>query len=92
MLVTAEEGTIEIKVGENFAETDMERLVEAVQSSVPFSEIILDFSDAYDFPDSSFPAFIRKIKQTSGAKPCVSLRGLSSHQLRLLKYLGLLRA
>ncbi len=92
MYVRAEEGTVEIKVEENFAAADMEPLVEALKSSVPFSEVIVDFSGAYDFPDSSFPSFIRDIKETSGDGACVSLRGLSSHQSRLLRYLGLLRS
>ncbi len=92
MYVRAEEGTVEIKVEENFAEADLKRMVETLTSSVPFAEVIVDFSEAYDFPDSSFPLFIQQIKRTSGAKACVSLRGLSSHQSRLLRYLGLLRS
>lgn len=92
MHVRAEEGTVEIKMEENFVPADMERLLESIKSSLPFSEVIVDFTDAYDFPDSSFPPLIREIKQSSGDGACVSLRGLSPHQLRLLKYLGLLRS
>jgi len=91
MRVDAEDGTVEVKLEEDFADVDAERIVEILESVAPFSELIVDFTDAYEFPDRSFPSFIQAIKRTAGTGPCVSFRGLTTHQSRLLKYLGLRR-
>jgi len=90
MHVEARDGTVEIRLGEGF--DDVEGIVGILKSVAPFSELIVDFTGAYDFPDLSFPSFVETVKQASGTGPCVSLRGLTPHQSRLLRYLGLLRS
>ncbi len=89
MHVEAQGRTVVLKVEDTFATPDMEVVFQILGPFAPFSDLIVDFSDAYEFPDSSFPSLFKVIEQLAGVR--VALRGLTAHQSRLLKYLGLLR-
>jgi hypothetical protein len=87
MRVEAHDGTVVLRLGEELA--DLERIVEVLESFAPYSELIVDFTDAYEFPDASFPSLCQAIRRTD--RPHLAFRGLTVHQSRLLRYLGLLR-
>lgn len=90
MHVEAHHGSVVLNVGEHFTTPDLECVVQILGPFAPFSHLIVDFTDAHEFPDLSFPPFFEAIRRISGNH--VAFRGLTAHQLRLLRYLGLLQS
>jgi hypothetical protein len=87
MHIEAEQGTVLIKLGRRFASPDAERLGQTLESLAPFSQLIMDFTDVREFPDASFFSLLKALPAL--ADVTVVLRGLTLHQSRLMKYLGL---
>lgn len=87
MHIEAEQGTVLIKVGRRFGPPDAEHLAGVVESLAPFSQLIVDFTDVREFHDAAFLSLARALRAL--AEVPVVLRGLTIHQSRLLKYLGL---
>ncbi len=90
MHVEALHGSVVLKVGERFTAPDLECVVQILGRFAPFTHLIVDFTDAHEFPDLSFPPFFEAIRHIGGTH--IAFRGLTAHQLRLLRYLGLLQS
>jgi hypothetical protein len=87
MYIEAGQGTVLMKLGRRFGTPDAERLAQAVESLVPFSQLIVDFTDVRESHDAAFFSLAGVLRAL--AEVSVVLRGLTIHQSRLLKYLGL---
>jgi hypothetical protein len=87
MQIEEEDGTVLLKLGTRFTTPDAERLGQAVESLAPFSQLILDFSEVREFHDAAFLSLSKALRALAKVK--VVLRGLTLHQSRVLKYLGL---
>jgi hypothetical protein len=87
MHIEAKHGTVLLKLGRRFTAPDAERLRQAVESLAPFSELTLDFTEVHELHDAAFLSLSRTLAELVEVK--VVLRGLTLHQVRLLKYLGL---
>ena len=77
-----------LKLGKTFVASDAERVVKILESLAPELELIVDFTDVYEFHDGAFPALFKAVEPLAGR---VAFRGLTTHQRRLLQYLHLLR-
>ena len=86
MHVEAEHGTVLLKVGSRFASSDGERLEQTLGSLAPFSNLIVDFTDVREFHDAAFFSLSKVLRGCGEAR--VTLRGLTLHQSRLLRYLA----
>lgn len=87
MHVEAKNGRIQLKLGRVFAVRDAERVAEMLKSLAPFSDLVVDFTGTHDFHDAAFPALYAAIHGLTAVR--ITLRGLTEHQSRLLKYLDL---
>lgn len=87
MHIEARQGTVFLKLDDRFTARDAERVSEAVEALAPFSQLIVDFSEVREFHDAAFFSFSRVLRAL--AKVNVVLRGLTRHQTRVLRYLGL---
>lgn len=87
MHMAAQDGRLLLKLGRTFAARDAERMSEILESLAPFSELVVDFTDVHEFHDAAFPALFKAMEPLAGIR--VTLRGLTEHQARLLKYLNL---
>ena len=85
--IEAEQGRLLLKLGSHFTTPDAERLDEAMRSLAPFSQLVVDFTDVRETQDSAFFLLSEALRRL--AKVTVVLRGLTMHQSRLLRYLGL---
>ena len=79
-------GSLLLRFGRQFGPAEAERLTATIRSFAPFSQLILDFSDVRDLQDSAC-GMLAATLAASGAHKVV-LRGLTRHQSRMLKYLG----
>lgn len=80
------DGSLVLRLGRHFGAADAERLAETIRCFSPFSRLTLDFTDVRDLQDSAWGAIAATLA-ASGAQD-VALRGLTAHQSRMLKYLG----
>jgi hypothetical protein len=87
MHIEAEHGTILLKLGRRFTAPEAERVGQAVESLAPFSQLIVDFTEVREFHDAAFFSLSKALRALARVK--VVLRGLTRHQARLLRYLGL---
>ena len=87
MHVEEQQGTVLARLGSSFARGDAELVRNAVRTLAPGTKLVVDFTAVRDCHDAAFfslcdaLAAVRKVDLT--------LRGLTLHQSRLLKYLGL---
>jgi hypothetical protein len=88
MHIEANNETVILKrLGTTFAERDAQRAAEMLQSFTPFSKLILDFTKVRECHDVAFLSLMKTLQPLVGV--AVVLRGLTRHEARLLKYLGL---
>ncbi len=87
MHIEARQGMVFLKLDGHFTVRDAERVSEAVEALAPFSQLIVDFTEVREFHDAAFFSFSRVLRGL--AKVNVVLRGLTRHQTRVLRYLGL---
>jgi hypothetical protein len=88
MHVEARNGTVTLKKLEgSFAVRDAERIAELIRSLAPFSRLVLDFTAVRECDDAAFLPLVDTLKPLVGV--AIVLRGLTRHEARLLKYLGL---
>lgn len=87
MQVQVQNGTIRLKLGRVFTVRDAERMAQMLNSFEPFSELVIDFTGTHEFHDAAFPALYRAMQRLAGVR--VTLRGMTEHQSRLLRYLDL---
>ncbi len=87
MHIEAEHGTVLLKLGRRFAAAEADRLAQTVRSLAPFSQLILDFTDVRELHEAGLLSLTKALAVVSGVK--VVLRGLTLHQVRVLRYLGL---
>ena len=87
MQVQVQSGTILLKLGRVFTVRDAERMAEMLKSFGPFSELVVDFTSTHEFHDAAFPALYGAMQRLTGVR--VTLRGMTEHQSRLLRYLDL---
>jgi len=88
MHVEAQDGTVILKVlGGSFASRDAERMAELLGSLAPFSQLVLDFSKVRQCDNAALLPLVEMLRRFRNA--AVVLRGLTLHEARLLRYLGL---
>ncbi len=88
MQIEAENGTLILKkVGSAFTVGDAERMAEMLESLAPFSDLVLDFTGVRECHDAAFLALVKMLQRLVDV--AVVVRGLTHHEARLLKYLGL---
>lgn len=88
MHVEAQDGTVILKqLGKTFAERDAARMAEVLQALSPFSQLVLDFTRVHECHHGAFLSLVKLLQPLVGV--AVVLHGLTQHEARLLKYLGL---
>ena len=87
MHIEAEHGTVLLKLGRHFTVQDADRLRQAVESFVPFSQLTIDFTEVRELHDAAFLSLSKTLAALVDVK--VVLRGLTIHQVRVLRYLGM---
>ena len=88
MNIEAKDGTVTLrKIGRTFAARDAERMAELLHNFAPFSRLVLDFAAVREYDDSALLPLVRMLQPLTGV--AVVLRGLTRHEARLLRYLGL---
>jgi hypothetical protein len=88
MHVEAQDGTVILKkLGKTFAVRDAERMGELLQTLAPFSQLVLDFTRVHECQDAAFLVLLKTLQPLVGV--AVVLRGLTRHEARLLRYVGL---
>ncbi len=87
MQVEATRGTLQMRFGRRFAAAEAERLEETIVALGPVNRLTLDFSDVREFEDAAFVPLARTLRSLD-ATARVSMRGLTLHQRRMLKYFG----
>jgi hypothetical protein len=87
MHVEASPGALLVKFGVRFAAAEVESLQGSIAAFAPFTRLTLDFSDVRHFEDAAFGP----LASTLGVLGSVEfrMRGLTLHQQRMLKYVGL---
>ena len=86
MHIDARQGTLLVKLGPSFVIEDARRLGEIVQTLVPLSNLVLDFTAVRECHDAAFFTLSDVLRGSHGAH--LRLRGVTLHQARLLRYLG----
>ncbi len=86
MHIEAEHGTVLAKLGRRFTGKDADRLCQSLQSLAPFTELVVDFTEVRELHDAAFLSLSKALAALVQVK--VVLRGLTLHQVRVLKYLG----
>ncbi len=69
-----------------FGPAEARALGERLAAAVPGSRLTLDFSDVREFEDVAVGALAQAL--TTSSRAAVAIHGLSLHQQRMLKYLG----
>lgn len=75
-----------MRFGRRFAVAEAERLAETIAALGPVVRLTLDFSDVREFEDAAVVPLARILRALVPGS--VSLRGLTLHQRRMLKYFG----
>ncbi len=84
--IVATRETLSVSIGARFHMADAERLVEALAAFPPSARLTLDFATVRESDDSALMLVARALRDLSCTE--LSLRGLTMHQQRLLRYLG----
>jgi anti-anti-sigma regulatory factor len=80
-------GTLVIRFGERFAAEEVERASEAILVTSPLSQLTLDFGDVQHLDLTAIIPLAEALKRLQGVS--VLFRGLTLHQSRMFKYLGI---
>jgi STAS domain len=86
MHIEAEHDAVVLKLGRRFTPHDADRLREAIEALAPFSQLTVDFTEVRELHDAAFLSLSQALAALVHVK--VVLRGLTLHQVRVLKYLG----
>jgi hypothetical protein len=87
MQIDAVRDTMNVRMGATFGAPDVTRLDEAVAALGPFSRLTIDFGGVRQCDDAALARLASAL--VSFPKVEVTIRGLTTHQSRLLGYLGL---
>lgn len=87
MQVDAVRDALTIRVGSTFGAPDVLRLEEAVNALGPFSRLTIDFVGARECDDAALVYLARVLAGIPDGE--VNVRGLTTHQWRLLTYVGI---
>jgi hypothetical protein len=87
MHIDAVRDRLSVHVGDSFGARDVERLQEAFAALGPFSELNIDFAEARQCDDAALAQLAGTLLNFD--RGAVRLRGLTTHQWRVLTYLGL---
>lgn len=80
-------GDLRVRLGRRFDAPDAERVADAVLAFAPFSRLTVDFTNVREFSDAAVIPLARTLAGLDRVH--VLLRGMTRHQYRLLRYLGL---
>ncbi len=86
MRVEAVRDALTVRVGSTFGAPDVMRLEEAVNALGPFSRLTIDFVAARECDDAALVYLARVLACIQDGE--VTVRGLTTHQWRLLTYVG----
>ncbi len=86
MQVETSRGSVLVRFGRRFGPEEAERLEETVVAFSPVSQLVIDFSAVHQFEDAAVIPLARTIRARPGIR--LSLRGLTLHHIRLLRYFG----
>lgn len=88
MQMEAEDGTVILKkIGTTLTLDDAHLMSKLLDTLAPFSQLVLDFTTVRECDDAAFLRLATAIQHLAGV--AVVLRGLTRHEARLLKYIGL---
>jgi hypothetical protein len=87
MRVHATPGAVVIRFGKRFSAPEAERVSETVLALAPVSSITLDFTDTRELQDATILPLASLVVKLQVDR--VQLLGLTRHQVRLFRYLGL---
>ena len=87
MVIESRRGELSVLLGVTFHAKDAERLRDAIGALGPSSRLTVDFSNVHDSQDVALAMLVDSVVDMPPGK--VALRGLTLHQKRLLKYLGI---
>ncbi len=85
MGLQAENEMVVFRIGARFNGADADQLRHALESLAPFSHLVLDFTGVREFHDSASFSLANALRAFGNVQ--VTLRGLTHHQFRLMRYL-----
>ncbi len=86
MQVDAVRDALTVRVGSTFGAPDVMRLEKTVNALGPFSRLTIDFVAARECDDAALVYLARVLAGIEDGE--VTVRGLTTHQWRLLTYMG----
>jgi hypothetical protein len=86
MQIDAVRDTIRVQVGRTFGAPDVTRIDEAFAALGPVSSLTIDFGKARRCDDAALARLATSLASLPATE--VTIRGLTTHQFRLLTYLG----
>lgn len=86
MKIESNRGTLEAMVGQACDPEDIDELQQAIEAAGPLSQMLIDFSA---LQRCDYPALMKLASVLSSVNNCeIALTGITSHQARILRYLG----
>lgn len=85
MVIHAKEGTLRVRLESEFGLDQSRRLMETLEAFGPVSRLIVDFSGIQESRDASLALLARTLASIPGE---LALSGVTLHQARVLRYLG----
>lgn len=86
MHIEAVRGTVNVQLGTTFGSHDVRMLEEAVAAFGPFSHLDIDFAGVRQCDDAALARLASAMMEIEQGE--VKFHGLTSHQWRLLTYMG----
>lgn len=86
MQIEATRGALLMRFGRRFAAAEAQRLAETIVAFGPVTQVTIDFSEVREFEDAAVVPLAQTIRGLGAVR--VLLRGLTLHQARVLRYLG----
>jgi hypothetical protein len=86
MFIDGGRGVLSVRLGKKFDGSDARRLKEALATLGSFARLTVDFSDVMESDDAALADLANDAARFPQGK--VTLRGMTFHQSRVLRYLG----